>query len=284
MDLVVRLVVPPDQAELAADRLWTEGATAVEQQGAGDQVALVAGFPTPAAARMVARSLGAELVEVDEAAWRDLWRRHAQPVRVGSLVVTPAWRQVVVGRSDLVVSIDPGGCFGSGSHPTTRLMLAGLQRRMAPGATVFDVGTGSGILAVAAARLGAGMVVAVDTDPEAVSATRRNAESNQVAERIHVSSEDVTAVAGTFDVVVANLTAAVLAGLADTLIAAVAPGGLLLLSGLLPGQWPHIAGRFHSLSVLAVATLEGWVGVVLTRSRGRESPGRWVPAPAAGRP
>jgi ribosomal protein L11 methyltransferase len=261
------LVVSADQAELATDRLWAEGAIAVEEQaGDGTEVALVAGFPTAAAAATVARSVGGELIEVDETTWRDVWRRHAQPVRVGSLVVAPAWRDVEVGGADLIVSIDPGGCFGSGSHPTTRLMLAELQRRIVPGATVFDVGTGSGVLAVAAARLGAGRVVAVDIEPEAVGVTERNAESNRVAERIEVSTDDATAVAGTFDLVVANLTAAVLAGLAPALVAAVAPGGLLLLSGLLPGQWPHIAERFEALSALDVVTLEGWVGVVLTKS------------------
>jgi ribosomal protein L11 methyltransferase len=267
VDFVVRLVVSVDQAELATDRLWADGATAVEEQaGDGSQVALVAGFPTAAAAATVARSVGAELIEVDEATWRDVWRQHAQPVRVGSMIVAPAWREVEVGGADLVVSIDPGGCFGSGSHPTTRLMLAELQRRMVAGATVFDVGTGSGVLAVAAARLGAGRVVAVDIEPDAVTVTRRNAETNRVAERIEVSTDDAADVAETFDVVVANLTAAVLAGLAETLVAAVAPRGVLLLSGLLPGQWPHIAGRFDALSMLDLVTLEGWVGVVLTRN------------------
>jgi ribosomal protein L11 methyltransferase len=271
VDFVVRLVVSADQAELATDRLWAEGATAVEEQaGDGTEVALVAGFPTPAAAATVARSVGGELLEVDEASWRDVWRRHAQPVRVGSLVVAPAWRDVEVGGADLVISIDPGGCFGSGSHPTTRLMLAELQRRMAPGATVFDVGTGSGILAVAAARLGAGRVVAVDIDPEAVGVTRRNAETNRVAERIDVSTDEAALVTDTFDVVVANLTAAALAGLAETLAAALAPRGVLLLSGLLPGQWPHISERFDALSVLDVVTLEGWVAVALTNGSSTE--------------
>ena len=136
MDLVVRLAVESDQAELATDRLWAEGATAVEEQAAGgDEVVLVAGFPTPAAAAAVAALVGGEPVEVEESTWRDVWRDHAQPVRVGSLVVAPAWRSVEVGAgAGPVVSIDPGGCFGSGSHPTTRLMLAELQRRISPGA------------------------------------------------------------------------------------------------------------------------------------------------------
>ncbi len=268
MDRVVRLVVESGQAELATDRLWAEGATAVEEQpGGGDEVVLVAGFPTPAAAAVVAARVGGDPVEVEESAWRDVWRDHAQPVRVGSLVVAPAWRSVEVGAgAGPVVSIDPGACFGSGSHPTTRLMLAELQRRISPGASVFDVGTGSGVLAVAAARLGAARVVAVDIEPEAVDVTRANAAANGVAGLVAVSTADAADVEGTFDVVVANLTAAVLAGLAPTLVAAVARGGVLLLSGLLPGQWPHIAGDFGALSVVDLASLEGWVGVVLQAS------------------
>ena len=264
VDFVVRLVVGPDRVELATDRLWAEGATAVEEQAqAGGGVALVAGFPTEAAAADVARSAGGELVGIDEATWRDGWRVHAQPVRVAAMVVAPAWRAVDLGGAEAVISIDPGGCFGSGSHPTTRLMLAELQRRVRPGASVFDVGTGSGVLSVAAARLGAGRVVAVDVDPEAVEVTRANAAGNGVADRVAVSSQGAAEVAGTFDVVVANLTAGVLAGLAPTLVAAVAPDGVLLVSGLLPGQWRHLAQGFAAMTVVDIVTLEGWVGVVL---------------------
>ena len=108
--------------------------------------------------------------------------------------------------------------------------------------------------------------MAVDIEPEAVDVTRANAAANGVAGLVAVSTADAAAVGGTFDVVVANLTAAVLAGLAPTLVAAVARGGVLLLSGLLPGQWPHIAGDFGALSVVDLATLEGWVGVVLQAS------------------
>jgi ribosomal protein L11 methyltransferase len=266
VDFVVRVVVPSGAAEVATDRLWAEGATAVEEKpAANDEVVLEAGFPTPAAAATVARSVGGELVEVDEATWRDVWRGFAQPVRVGTLVVAPAWRPVQIGGPDVVVSIDPGGCFGSGSHPTTRLMLGEIQRRMRPGARVFDVGTGSGVLSIAAARLGAARVVAVDIDPDAVEITRANAAGNGVSHVVDVSANDAATVAGPFDLVVANLTAAVLAELAGVLTAAVGPGGLLLLSGLLAGQWRHVAGPFATLQVLDIPTLEGWVGVVLGR-------------------
>jgi ribosomal protein L11 methyltransferase len=105
--------------------------------------------------------------------------------------------------------------------------------------------------------------VAVDVDPEAVEVTRANAAGNGVADRVAVSTQRAAEVAGTFDVVVANLTAGVLAGLASTLVGAVAPAGVLLVSGLLPGQWRHLAQGFAAMTVVDIVTLEGWVGVVL---------------------
>jgi ribosomal protein L11 methyltransferase len=267
VDLVVTLVVPEGEAELVADRLWTGGATAVEVRRAADAaLELVAGFPTAEAARRAAAALGARVTEVDDSGWRDTWRLHAAPVRAGSIVVAPAWRPVTVGGPDLVVAIDPGPCFGSGSHPTTRMLLAELSRRVGPGMTVLDVGTGSGILAVAAAVLGAAGVVAVDVDPDAAEVTRRNASANGVAGRIAASATDAAAVSGSFDLVVANLTAGVLADVAGVIAGAVAPGGLLLVSGMLAGQWQHVAGRFIPLGLVEELSLEGWSGAVLRRA------------------
>jgi ribosomal protein L11 methyltransferase len=267
VDVVVSVVVAADDAELAADRLWAEGAAAVEERHAGDaSVELVAGFPTPEAAARVARAVGGRAVEVDDRVWRQLWREHARPVRVGSMVVAPAWRRVGAVGAGPVVSIDPGPCFGSGSHPTTRLLLAELQRRVVPGTTVLDVGTGSGILAVAAAVIGAGRVVAVDLDPDAVETTRRNASANGVADRVAASVADAATVTGPFDAVVANLTAGTLARVAAVLVQAVADGGVLVVSGMLVGQWPHVAGRFAGLAVLDLPVLDGWTAAVLGKA------------------
>jgi ribosomal protein L11 methyltransferase len=274
VDLLVQLHVPFGDSELAADQLWLVGATAVEVRDVGqtsDGVVLIAGFPTPEAVREAAHRLVAparadwavEVVEVVDDSWQDVWKRYAEPVEVGPLVVAPAWRPVPVDAGRVVLTIDPGPCFGSGTHPTTRLLLTELSRHLRPGATVFDVGTGSGILAVAAAHLGADRVVAVDIDPAAVAVADNNMLANGVADRVEVSTRPVTDVGGSFDVVVANLTAAVLAELAGPLVAAVAPGGLVLLSGLLPGQWEHVADRFAALDLLEVPALEGWVGAVL---------------------
>jgi ribosomal protein L11 methyltransferase len=134
------------------------------------------------------------------------------------------------------VVLDPGMAFGTGSHATTALCLAALSDLLGdrPGAAVLDVGTGSGLLAIAARKLGAGRVAANDNDPVAVEVARENAARNGVA--LELTSAPVGAIAGRFDVVVANILANVLVALAPELAAKVAPGGVLLLSGILGSQ------------------------------------------------
>jgi ribosomal protein L11 methyltransferase len=266
--LLAQVTVSSTTAELVVDELWSLGATGIElREVAGDLIELMAGFPTDEAVAVVVARLGArypvELLEVDDAGWRDVWRRYAQPVDVGTMVVAPAWRPVAVAAGRVVVHIDPGPCFGSGSHPTTRLLLAEIERRLRPGDRVLDVGTGSGILAVAAALLGARRVTAVDVDPDAVGAARANVARNGVAGRVSVSTGDLRTIPPGFDLVLANLTAGVLAELAGPLSAAPTPGGTLMVSGLLPGQWPHLAARFDQLDVVDLPELEGWTGAVL---------------------
>ena len=264
-DLVVEVTVAAGEAELATDRLWAAGASAVEERSQGSSVVLVAGFPVAGAARAAAASLGGSLVEIDPASWRDEWKRHAQVVEVGSLLVAPVWRDVTVAGDRVVLRIDPGPCFGSGDHPTTRMLLAELARRVVPGVGVLDVGTGSGILAVAAAVLGAAVAVGVDIDPAAVEVAAANAAANAVSARVAVSTMPVEEVTGCFDLVVANLSAGVLAELAAALWARVSGGGLLLVSGLLPGQWAHIAGSFPEVEIVELLTSDGWTGAVMRR-------------------
>ena len=230
-------------AEVMAGRLWDLGAIAIEERSGSDgdgPVVLIAGFPT-AAAVVAAQSAiaGSSVVEIGDESWRNAWREHAQPVDTGErLRVVPAWRrEATVPSGRFAISIDPGSCFGSGSHPTTRMLLTLLERVVdeACAPTVLDVGTGSGILAVAAARLGAGRIQASTTPLEALPADER------------------------FDVVVANLSAATIAELAPALIARTAAGGILLLSGLLPGQWQHLSSLFGAGS--QIINQDGWLAV-----------------------
>lgn len=264
MELLLHWNVKIGSEELGAAELWDRGATAVEVRDGS----LVASFPTAAATREVAAELGATL-ECVEPVWQDAWKRWAEPVEVPGLVVTPAWRDVPVDGDRLTVPIDPGPVFGSGTHPSTRLLLGLLAGDPPAGLSVLDVGTGSGILAVAAARLGAASVTAIDVDPEAVVVARRNAERNGVSDRVEVSTRAVGEVGDGHDLALVNVTAGVHAGLGPGTVGAVRPGARLWLAGLLPGQWRHLNGAYPGCSVVATPGLDGWVGAILERDRAR---------------
>ena len=262
---IVLLTVPRDDVEVAADALWAAGAAAVEERaGPTSSAATLVADVAPTALR---RGWTVEHDDVDDGL--DAWREHARAWTAGPFVVRPPWvsseRQSgdAAGR-DLV--IDPGHTFGSGSHPTTRLALEALAAVVGPGAAVLDVGCGSGVLAVAAARLGAGRVDAVDVDPAAREATAANASANAVAVRV-LTVERITGsedVAGPYDVVVANIGAAVLCELAAPL-AGVAP--TYVLTGFLATQADGVAGAYAATAGCAEAARtedeEGWVALVL---------------------
>lgn len=263
--MVVEFTVADGAAELAADRVWAAGATALEWRDGDGTVTLIASFPTSDAARLVAAEQGATLRLVDPS-WRDVWKRWAEPVEVGGLIVAPAWRDVDVGGGRLVVRIDPGGSFGSGTHASTRMVLAALDRDPPAGLRVLDVGCGSGILAVTAALLGAAFVEAVDVDAEAVRVTAGNAEANGVGEKVRASLTPVANLEGPWDLALINVTAAVHAEIGPGVAALVRPGGRLLLAGLLPGQWRHVASAYPGTDVASQPTLDGWEGAILRRT------------------
>lgn len=246
-------MVTPDDADVVAADLWDAGAAGIEERpvrtpgGAPPAVELLAGLPAERADEAMAAVGGrwpADLVPVEGDEWLDAWRQWARPWRAGSrLVVVPAWLEppAWVGPDDLVVHLDPGRAFGSGAHATTRLCLAELEHRVRRGDRVLDVGCGSGVLAVAAARLGADHVEAIDIDPEAVRATSANAERNGVADRVRATLTPVEDVREGADVVVANIGAATLRALAAHLVGAAQPGGTVVLSGVLDGQVEPVA-------------------------------------------
>jgi ribosomal protein L11 methyltransferase len=191
-------------------------------------------------------------------AWEREWLKDFKPMRFGRrLWVCPGG--LPAGAPDAVrIELDPGLAFGTGTHPTTALCLEWLDAQDLAGLAVVDYGCGSGILAIAAAKLGAASVLAMDIDPQALIATRENAERNGVADRIAVTGDPQLA-AGTTDVLLANILAGPLAELAPRFAQAIRPGGRLALSGLLLEQADTVTAAYRTWFDIAIAaTRDGW--------------------------
>ena len=171
-----------------------------------------------------------------QAATRQAVNERLTVQRVGArTVIRPPWRDYAPRPGEVVIDLDPGAAFGNGLHPSTRLCLVALEERVAPGMLVLDVGTGTGVLALAAARHGAASVDALDVELVAVAAARENVARNELLDRIRValgSVERTDDFGGRYDLVVANILAPVIIRLAPALVAALAPGGRLLASGI----------------------------------------------------
>lgn len=262
---IVQLEVPEADAELAADALWRGRPTAVSEVGAGPgRVRLTADVADVAA---IGDRWPVSAVEPDVDADLDAWRAWAGPQRVGlRIVVQPAWLPAAEPRAgDVVVVLDPGRAFGSGSHPSTRLVLEVLEAEVAGGEDLLDVGCGSGVLAVTACLLGAGRAAAVDVDLAAVEVTAANAARNGVADRVAAAIGEVGSVEGAFDVVVANIGVRVLRAAAGELVSRVRPGGLLVLGGLLAEQADEVVSACTGCVEVRRPVEEGWAAPVLRR-------------------
>ncbi len=194
---------------------------------------------------------------VEEQNWVQLTQSQFDPIRVSErLWIVPSWHESPDPAAVNLV-LDPGMAFGTGSHPTTRLCLEWLERAVSDQCTVLDYGCGSGILAIAAARLGAGRVAGVDIDPQAVEAARANAERNGVTA---LFADSAVPVAGQYDLVVANILSNPLRVLAPAICAHVRSGGQLALSGILREQAEEIIGIYAQWLPMQVAdTREDWV-------------------------
>jgi ribosomal protein L11 methyltransferase len=198
----------------------------------------------------------------------------SRPLRIGRrILVVPIDYPLQAQGDDILVRMDPGGAFGSGAHPTTRLCLRTLERRLVRGDTVADLGTGTGILAIAAAGLGAAEVLAVDTDPEAVRVASGNIAANGMQNRIRVRRGSLAEVlAEQADRGASLVMVNILAGIVETLFAeglalAVRPGGLLALSGLVAAQTPGVRAclQWHGLRQAAQEQEGDWVCILAQR-------------------
>ncbi|MCC6235844.1 MAG: 50S ribosomal protein L11 methyltransferase [Verrucomicrobiales bacterium] len=280
------LTVAPEAEDAAAELLFREtGTSAVvthsKVTGLSTAVAYVpsATLWTPVLRRRLKEGLVA-LVEcglevgpagvtwkrVARTDWRDSWKRHFRPINIGrALLVRPSWssRRAVPGQACVV--LDPGLSFGTGQHPTTEFCLRELARRRPRAGegrcAMLDVGTGSGILAIAAVKLGYGPVVAFDFDPDAVVVARRNAAKNRVDSKLRPVRKDVATLSrarrGRYRVVCANLTADLLVKYGEVLLSQVARGGHLVLAGILDEEFESVAARFEGWGARRVAERRG---------------------------
>lgn len=274
----VHVDVAAAEADVAAGELWELGAEGLEERDATtlnkpeQATTLVAHFPDAARARAVAKLLGkrwparVEYVVGDE--WRDAWKAHFKPTRIGKrLVVRPSWEKYKKQPGDVVLVLNPGRAFGTGTHETTRLVLRELDERVTKGLRVLDVGCGSGILSIAAILLGGKSVIATDVDPDAVAVTKENAASNKVTPAIKASTRPLTKIPGQFDLVVANIEARVLVPMARALMSKVKLGGTLVLSGILTDQEDDIRAAYKKMSVERIPHDGEWIAVVLQKKK-----------------
>lgn len=277
--------VDAELAEAAANFLVEEGAPGlVESDAAHGRVRLEAAMPDADCAR-VAEDLGTYLARlaplhptarpatiataaVEALDWVAVARSHHRPVMVGRrLLVAPPW-DVPDAQGREVLVVEPGMAFGTGQHATTRGCLEAIEASVAAGGvtSALDVGTGSGILALALARLGVSRVVAIDDDPQVLSIARENLARNGAA-RVALSAGTAASVDGRFDLVVANLLADLLVREADALRARTAAAGRLVVSGLLDSQADAVLAAYPGWRVAADHRDEGWCTLVLRRVR-----------------
>lgn len=281
----VHVDVDPETVDETSALLFELGAEGVEERDeatlakteASGKVTLVAAFATREEAEEAMSALGEELrpryEEIVGDAWRDAWKEHYRPFSIAktasgeSVVVRPPWEAYEPKPGERVLELEPGRAFGTGLHETTRLVAQALADHASElqGATVLDVGCGSGVLALVALELGAARAVALDVDPEAVEVTLENAKRNALSDRVDASTTPVEDVALVAPVVLANIEARVLVPMAEELIRHLAPGGLLLLSGILVPQGDEVRAAYAELDLVASPSMGEWTLLALRK-------------------
>lgn len=207
--------------------------------------------------------------KIDDEDWSTSWKENYQPFRIGKrLWIQPSWLDPAgTNPDDIMLTLDPGMAFGTGTHPTTQMCLQALERYVEPNHALLDVGTGSGILSIAAAKLGAGQIVGVDTDPIAIRTAQENAEKNGVAEAMQLSEGELASVSQKeWDLVVVNILAPVIILLLTEhdLMGYVAPAGKLILSGIIDEQLDDVVAALKAAGgqVVEKFVVRDWVALI----------------------
>ncbi len=267
-----RVTVAAADEDLAAAALWEAGTAGVEVcPASGDRVELLAYFeddaPSPVPALLPLRA-AVEAADVPDVDWVARFREGFRSFRVGRFLVAPPWEATEAPCADVLV-VDPGRAFGTGTHETTRLCLEALEdlAHRRPLGRTLDLGAGTGLLAIAAARLGASPVVASDLDPEATASTRHHARLNGVPLVVVRADGGRGFRPAHFDLLLANLMALLLVDRAAEIRSLLAPGAALVLSGLLAEDVPHVRDAFAACGTPAVRLDGEWAALVYGGAR-----------------
>jgi len=210
---------------------------------------------------------------IEDPDWEEQWKKYFKPLRVGlSIVVKPSWERYNPDGGDIIVEIDPGMAFGTGQHASTRLCIEAIEEvirkdRTIPAWNALDVGTGTGILGIVCAKLGASRVLCLDIDKKAVEIARENVRVNDVADHVFVRSRPIHTLSGSYYLIVANLTEKLLVNLKETLISRLEEQGYLILSGIITENREMIENNFlHYPLVLHDTRIEKeWISYVLRK-------------------
>lgn len=207
-----------------------------------------------------------EFRELTEDDWANAWKKHYHVLHIGQrIVIKPSWQEHQPRPDEVVIELDPGMAFGTGLHPTTQMCLRALEEHLKPGDTILDLGTGSGILAIAAAKLGAGSVLALDSDPLAVKAARANVWANGVQNLVAVEHGSLDKATEEFELVLVNILARVIIELADQgLVDRVRPAGLMIAAGIIEEQEAEVAAALgeHGMGIVERRQEKDWVTLV----------------------
>ena len=207
--------------------------------------------------------------EVHEQDWENEWKKYYKPVPVGKrIIIKPQWEEIYDDTRDVVIELDPGMAFGTGTHETTRMCLALLEEFVTPESTLLDIGTGSGILSVGAAKLGCGKIVASDIDSVAVKVAKENAQLNGVADKIDIRCCDLTTgISGKYSIVVANIIADAVIMLSESAANFMADGGVYITSGIIEHRIDDVKEALtkYGFKIDRILREGEWAAIVCTR-------------------
>ena len=208
--------------------------------------------------------------EVPDEDWSEIWKQHFKPRRVGqNLVVVPSWENFDSRSNDVLLILDPGQAFGTGEHPTTRLCLELLEEENPKGKNVLDIGCGSGILSIAAAKLGASSVSAIDVEESAIEITRENAALNEITLETHVG-EDFAHLAKnrSWDIVLSNIVSATLVRIAPEVCRHISPHGAWVVSGILKENWKDVLeeAQFAGFQLEKTREEDDWIAATFRKT------------------